>query len=178
MTATPDRALRRADAPEAFETAPAPSKTRRKKDMHALQALGAMLVGLEPSKLQALRLPERLADAIAQARSITKHEAHRRQLQYVGRLMRDVDPEPLRAALERIQAVPRAERAQFATAERWRDRLLDDELAAGEFVASYPGADPALLAELIGEARGERASGRPPHKSRALFRMVSRHLAK
>ena len=63
----------------------APSKTRRKKDMHALQDLGATLVGLEPSRLAALGLPERLADAIAQARSITKHEARRRQMQYVGR---------------------------------------------------------------------------------------------
>jgi ribosome-associated protein len=158
------------------ETAPAPSKTRRKKAMHALQDLGAKLVGLEPSKLEALGLPERLADAIAQARSITKHEARRRQLQYVGRLMRDVDPEPLRAALERMQALPRAERAQFAAAERWRDRLLEDELAVGEFVAAHPGADQAVLAELIREARGERAGGRPPHKFRALFRMVSRYV--
>ncbi len=146
--------------------------------MQALQDLGAMLVGLEPSRLAGLGLPERLADAIAQARSITKHEARRRQLQYVGRLMRDVDPEPIRAALERSQALPRAERAQFAAAERWRDRLLEDELAVAEFVAAHPGVDPAELVELIREARSERASGRPPHKFRALFRLVSGSIAK
>lgn len=178
MTVPPDRSLRRPDAPDALAASPAPSKTRRKKDMRALQDLGATLVGLEPSKLQALSLPERLADAIAQARSITKHEARRRQLQYVGRLMRDVDPEPLRAALERIQALPRAERARFAAAERWRDRLLEDELAVAGFVAAHPGADHAELAELVREARGERASGRPPHKIRALFRLVSRCVAR
>jgi ribosome-associated protein len=177
MPAPPDRSLRRDDVPESPQAAPAPSKTRRKKDMHALQDLGAMLVALDPSKLEALRLPEQLVDAIAQARSITKHEARRRQLQYVGRLMRDVDPEPIRAALERILSLPRAERAQFAAAERWRDRLFEDELAIGEFIAAHPGADHALLAELIREARGERASGRPPHKFRALFRMVSRYVA-
>jgi len=137
-----------------------------------------MLVGLEPSKLKALSLPEPLVDAIVQARSITKHEARRRQLQYVGRLMRDVDPEPIRAALERIQALPRAERAQFAAAERWRDRLLEDELAVSEFVAAHPGADHVKLVELIREARSERASGRPPHKFRALFRLVSRYVVK
>ena len=163
------------DAPDADA---APSKTRRKKDMHALQALGEALVGLDPSKLKELELPERLADAIGQARSITKHEARRRQLQYVGRLMRDVDPEPIRAALERMETLPRAERAQFAAAERWRDRLLEEEGAIAEFIAAHPGANLAELAELVHEARSERASGRPPHKFRALFRRVSEHVVK
>jgi ribosome-associated protein len=178
MTAPPDRSLRRTDAPDVPATSPAPSKSRRKKDMHALQDLGALLVGLEPSKLKALDLPERLADAIAQARSITKHEGRRRQLQFVGRLMRDVDPEPIRAALERMQTLPRAERAQFAAAERWRDRLLTEELAVAEFIAAHPDVDPDALAELVREARGERASGRPPHKFRALFRLVSQCIAR
>jgi len=174
MTPPQNRSLRRADAPEAVAADAAPSKTRRKKDMQALQDLGAALVRLDPSRLKALSLPERLADAITQARSITKHEGRRRQLQYVGRLMRDVDPEPIRAALERLESLPRAERAQFAAAERWRDRLLDDELAVTEFVAAHPKADPTDLAALIHEARTERESGRPPHKLRALFRLVSR----
>lgn len=178
MTPPPDRSLRRADAPEAVAADAAPSKTRRKKDMQALQDLGAALVRLDSSRLKALSLPERLADAIAQARSITKHEGRRRQLQYVGRLMRDVDPEPIRAALERLDSLPRAERAQFAAAERWRDRLLDDELAFTAFVAEHPGADSAELAALIHEARTERASGRPPQKLRALFRLVNRCVAK
>lgn len=170
--------MRRTDAPEAPATSPAPSKSRRKKDMHALQDLGVLLVGLEPGRLKALDLPERLVDAIAQARSITKHEGRRRQMQFVGRLMREVDPEPIRAALERMQTLPRAERAQFAAAERWRDRLLAEELAVAEFIAAYPDVDPDALAELVREARGERASGRPPHKFRALFRFVNHSVAK
>jgi ribosome-associated protein len=178
MTASPDRSMRRADAPEAPAATPAPSKSRRKKDMHALQDLGELLLGLEPSRLKVLNLPERLTDAIAQARSITKHEGRRRQLQFVGRLMRDVDPEPIRAALERMQALPRAERAQFAAAERWRDRLLADELAVAEFIAAYPHADPNELTALVREARSERTSGRPPHKFRALFRFVNHSIAK
>ncbi len=78
-----------------------PSKTQRKHRMHALQELGAELVLLDPSRLEKLDLPEALADAIALARRLTRHEAKRRQMQYIGRLMRDVDPEPLREALVR-----------------------------------------------------------------------------
>lgn len=173
MPAPPDRSLHPDDAGPAIGAGAAPSKTRRKKDMKALQDLGAELVGLEPSRLAALELPELLAEAIAQARTITKHEARRRQLQFVGRLMRTVDPEPIRAALERGHALSREERVRFAAAERWRDRLLDDELAVDAFANAYPGADRSALAVLAREARAERASGRPPHKTRALFRFVN-----
>jgi len=76
-----------------------PSKTQRKHEMHALQALGVDLVALDPARLASLALPEPLVDAIATARTLARHEARRRQMQYIGRLMRDVDPEPIRAAL-------------------------------------------------------------------------------
>lgn len=171
-----DRSLPREDAAGA-DGADAPSKTRRKKDMQALQDLGEKLVELDASKLAALGLPERLADAIRQLRSITKHEARRRQVQYVGRLMRDVDPEPLRAALDRDRATSHAERAQFAAAERWRDRLLQDEQSIDEFVAAHPRADATKLATLIVKARAERAGGQPPHASRALFRLINAQLS-
>ena len=169
--------MRRIEPPEPPGDPATPSKTRRKQDMHALQDLGEQLVALEPTRLAELELPERLVDALVLARSITKHEARRRQMQFVGRLMRDVDPEPVRAALERSAGVSRTERARFAAAERWRDRLLDDADAAGEFVAAHPEVDGAVLAELVREARAERASGRPPHKFRALFRLVARFVA-
>jgi ribosome-associated protein len=169
--------MRRTEPPKPPGDPAAPSKTRRKKDMHALQDLGESLVALDPAKLAELGLPERLVDALALARSITRHEARRRQMQFVGRLMRDVDPEPIRAALERSAGVSRAERVQFAAAERWRDRLLTDADAAGEFVAAHPDVDASALAELVREARAERASGRPPHKSRALFRLVARSVS-
>jgi ribosome-associated protein len=104
---------------------------------------------------------------------MTRHEARRRQLQYVGRLMRDVDAAPIRAALERLASTPRAQRVAFAAAERWRDRLLADDLALTEFVAEHPAVDRGALADLVRESRDERASGRPPHKFRALFRRVA-----
>ena len=171
-----DRTLPRDDAAGAGEGDP-PSKTRRKKDMQALQDLGEKLLELDASKLATLGLPERLLDAIRQLRSITKHEARRRQVQFVGRLMRDVDPEPLRAALNRDRATSHAERAQFAAAERWRDRLLQEEHAVDDFVAAHPSADAARLRTLVVKARAERASAQPPHASRALFRLVNAQLS-
>lgn len=166
---------RQTESPNASDdAATTPSKTRRKKDMHALQALGEALVALDSARLSDLGLPERLAEAIALARSIGKHEARRRQMQYIGRLMRNVDPEPIRDALERLRTVSHAARAEFATAERWRDRLYADDDALEAFVADHPEVDRNELRDLVLEARAERASGKPPHKYRALFRVVSR----
>src|ERR1700736_5432847 len=76
---------------------PAVSKTRRKAEMHVLQELGESLVAQSPARLELLGLPERLAAAIAEARNMTGREARRRQMQFIGRLMRDVDIEPIRA---------------------------------------------------------------------------------
>src|SRR6476661_3794044 len=100
------------------------SKTRRKTEMHDLQSLGETLVRLSAARLSELGLPERLLDAIEQARAITKHEARRRQMQYIGRLMRDVDPDPIRSRLAQWGDAPAAEKARLAAVERWRERLL------------------------------------------------------
>jgi ribosome-associated protein len=166
--------MRRPDpAADAAPVAP-PSKTRRKQAMHELQDLGAELVELDPRIVAKLDLPERLADAIHEARGITKHEARRRQLQFVGRLMRDVDPAPIRAELARLAGVDHAERAHFAAAEGWRDRLLAHDEAVAAFAAAFAGVDAVELAALVRDARAERASGRPPHRFRALFRLIAK----
>jgi ribosome-associated protein len=153
-------------------TTDAPSKTRRKHAMLALQDLGCALVELAPGRLAELDLPERLVDAIAAARHIRAHEARRRQLQYIGKLMREIDPAPLQAALDRWSAGAPAEHARFAAAEKWRDRLLVDDSAIEEFAAAHPGADRDALAALVSDARVERARGTPPHRYRELFRTV------
>jgi ribosome-associated protein len=152
----------------------APSKSERKRAMHELQELGEALIELEPGRLAALGLPERLTDAIAQARGITKHEGRRRQLQFVGKLMRDVDAAPIKAALMEWQRGSNAARARFARLEHWRDRVLAEPDGLAHFLAAYPNADHATLAALVNEARGERSRGLPPHRSRALFRVLTR----
>jgi ribosome-associated protein len=149
-----------------------PSKTRRKHAMHALQNLGEALVALDPKRLKGLDLPERLVDAILQARGITAHEGRRRQIQYIGKLMRDVDPAPLQAALEGWTRGPQEENARFAALERWRDRLLAEPAALEEFLGAYPQADRRHLESLVNDARLERVRGGPPHRFRELFRQL------
>jgi len=164
------------DDPAGDAAAP-PSKTRRKHEMHALQDLGEQLVSLDPARLRTLDLPERLHDAVLLARTITRHEARRRQMQYIGRLMRDVDPAPLATALKRWSEGPAEEKARFAALERWRTRLLDDATGLADFVAEHPSADGAELADLVHAARAERTTGGPPHRQRALFRAIRKAAA-
>jgi len=164
------------DDPAGDAAAP-PSKTRRKHEMHALQDLGEQLVSLDPARLRSLDLPERLHDAVLLARTITRHEARRRQMQYIGRLMRDVDPAPLATALKRWSEGPAEEKARFAALERWRTRLLDDAAGLADFVAEHPSADRAELADLVHAARAERTTGGPPHRQRALFRAIRKAAA-
>ena len=142
--------------------------------MHGLQDLGERLVGLPPVRLASLDLPEQLVDAIALARTTTRHEARRRQMQYIGRLMREIDPAPLAAALAQWAEGPRHEQARFAALERWRTRLIEEPAALDAFVEEHPGSDRATLARLVDEARAERTRGGPPHHQRALFRALNK----
>jgi ribosome-associated protein len=150
-----------------------PSKTRRKAAMHALQDLGEAMVLLTPARLAALALPERLADAILQARHITRWEARRRQMQFIGRLMRDVDPLPIQARLEQWAGAPDAEKARLAHVERWRTRLLSEADALDRLCAESVRADRPRLASLVARIRDERAHGEPPHAYRELFRALN-----
>ena len=140
--------------------------------MHALQDLGEALVRLDSARLAELGLPERLSDAVSAARDIRAHEGRRRQMQFIGKLMREIDPEPVRAALDRWAAGVPSDQALFAAAERWREDLLRDDAAVERFVAEHPAADRAALATLVREARGERTRGSPPHRYRELFRRL------
>jgi ribosome-associated protein len=149
-----------------------PSKTQRKKDMHELQDLGAELVELPEPQLASIPLPERLLDAIMQARRITKFEARRRQLQYIGKIMRDVDAEPIRERLLQFKEVSRTQTARLHLIERWRVRLLEDDTALTELIAEYPRADAPRLRTLVRNALHERAAGEPPKSFRALFRLL------
>lgn len=150
------------------------SKTKRKQQMLELQSLGAALLELPPSQLDALGLAEELAEALRDARAITSHEARRRQLQYIGRLMREVDPEPIRAALAQLTGSSAAARARQRRLEQWRARLIEDDAALTEFAAEAAGAraDLQALRALIRNARREIAENRPPRAQRELFRLL------
>jgi ribosome-associated protein len=149
-----------------------PSKTQRKKTMHSLQRLGSELVDLADKELAALGLPENLHDAIVAARHITSFEARRRQLQYIGKLMRHIDAGPIRETLEmrRLSAQRRA--AFHHRVERWRERLLAEETAFAEFVSAYPHANAQRVRVLIRNVQRERDADRPPRSYRALFQLL------
>ena len=149
-----------------------PSKTRRKKDMLALQAMGAELVGLSAVHLERMALPEPLARAVHDARRMSSHGAQRRQLQYIGRLMREVDAEPIRARLAAIQGGSAEERARQLRVEHWRTRLLEDDGALTEFAREHPAGELQSLRALIRNARREQVEGRPPRAYRELFRAI------
>ena len=148
------------------------SKTRRKKESHALQDLGAELVALSGERLAAIELPDFLRDAVEDARRISGFEARRRQMQYVGKLMRKVDAEPIRARLEAWKSPERAQIAQFKRIEMWRERLLDEENALAELVREYPGADLRQFEDLVRDALQEREQNRPPKSYRELFQAL------
>jgi ribosome-associated protein len=148
-----------------------PSKSQRKRDMHDLQALGQTLTSLSPANLRKLPLDEHILIAILDAQSF-KNEALRRQLQYIGKLMRNVDPEPLRVAIENINKGSREENKRFHDLEKWRDRLIsDDKDAQAAFLLKYPHTELSVLAELIHHAKHESEH---PHSGagRKLFRYL------
>ena len=141
--------------------------------MAALQDLGEALLGLSPARQTELGLPDRLTDALAAARRITQHEARRRQVQYIGRLMREVDPEPIRARLAQWSAAPNAEKARLHAVERWRERLLSEPDALDRLCVERPDTNRAQLSALLAAARTEREQGRPPRARRELYRALN-----
>jgi ribosome-associated protein len=148
------------------------SKTRKKREMHELQALGVALVELPDSQLKKMRLGERLLQAILEAKAIKSHEAKRRQMQYIGRLMREVDAAPIRAQLAEVEGHSAQANARHRRLETWRERLVGDDDALTAFAAEHPGAELQLLRTLIRNARKESAEGKPPRAYRELFRVL------
>jgi ribosome-associated protein len=148
------------------------SKTRRKKEMIELQDLGVALVALSGEQLAAVELPEILHDAVQEARRITDFEGRRRQMQYIGKLMRKIDAAPIRARVEAWATQSRLHTAQFKRLEAWRERLLAEEGALAELAREYPRADAKRLRKLIDGARRERVENHPPKSYRALFQAL------
>lgn len=153
------------------EAAPV-SKTSRKKASLAAQDMGAELVDLSVDTLKRLDLPEDLLDAVLDAKRFTQHGAHRRQLQLIGKLMRDLDTTEIAEQLARLRGESDAAKAEFHALERWRARLLEDDEALSQWLRQHPGADAQQLRQLIRNARREEAEGKPPKSSRQLFRLL------
>lgn len=155
-----------------------PSKTRLKGMMHELQSLGVALAALPEARLAAIELPEPLRDALGEYRRTRSHEGRRRQMQYIGKLMRSVDAEPLREAIARERLPGARETLTLHEVERWRDALLADDDALARFVAERRDADAAALRRLVRAARAEpqQAGVRHGRSYRDLFQWLKEAL--
>lgn len=149
------------------------SKTQRKRQMTELQDIGAALVRLSPEQLARLELPEALREAVLQCKRLTKHEAIRRQKQYIGRLMRDVDAGPIVDQLTALEAPTRKQTALLHLAEKWRDEMLHDAQAVERFAREFPHVDLPRLRALAASAGEERRAKRAPKHFRELFHLIN-----
>ncbi len=129
------------------------SRSKAKAESDALQKLGIQLLDLPVARLAKLELPEKLFDAIAEAKRITNFEGKRRQMQYIGKLMRKVDPEPIQAAVTAAKKGSATETLMLHRAEKWRDDLVAVETAFQKWMDEFPETDTQHLRSLIRQAK-------------------------
>ncbi len=149
-----------------------PSKTKQKEAMHELRDLGAELVELSVGQLKRIKLPENIYEAVRECQKITAHGARRRQVAYLGKLMRGVDDEPIRAGLAMLRGESSAETARLHRLERFRVRLLEDEAVLAEIAALWPSVDLQHLRTLRRNALKEQENNKPPKNFRAIFQVL------
>src|ERR1035437_8474017 len=154
------------------EQAP-PSKTQRKQQMEDLQTLGEELVALSSDRVKRIDIPESLRDAVREAQRMTRpDEAKRRQMQYIGKLMRNVDVEPIRATLALVRGESASETAKLHRLERLRTEFMADEKVLQEIAALYPTVDMQHLRSLRRAALKEQEQNKPLRSYRAIFQLL------
>lgn len=149
------------------------SKSALKREMTALQKLGEELVELSSAKLAKVPMPEELEEAVALARRLKNREGKRRQLQYIGKIMRTIDSDAIKQALESFHHESVAFRQQFHKLENWRDRLLTEgDRALDDLLVEMPNLDRQHLRQLIRQANKEASQNKPPAAARKLFQYL------
>ena len=149
-----------------------PSKSARKRLQQELQQLGEQLIDLSEAELATFALEARIVDAIRDARSIRSHGALRRQKQLIGKLMRELDPEPIRAGLTALRADDLAAKRLFHNAEKWRDRLLREGSSALAAFEQETGIPDSALADLLAEYEVAFSDRAETTLRRKIFRRV------
>lgn len=149
------------------------SKSQRKRDMHALRDLGEKLLSVPEDQLRSLSDTD-IVEAVLECKKITKGNARKRQLQYIGKLMRSANVDEIRELLDQLDSSSSAHVAQFHRLEQWRERLIDEDPdAMAEVLAACPGIDRQHLRQLIRSAIAERNEARdPPVCFRRLFQYL------
>ena len=149
-----------------------PSKTKIKKQMHELRDLGKELTELGKDQIAQLDIPDSLREALSEMKNINKFGAQRRQIQYIGKLMRDIDPAPIIAKLDAWKGKSQHHVAYMHQLERWRDRLVESDDALTELISAYPQADAQRLRTLIRNAQRELETQKPPKNYREIFQVL------
>ncbi|GBD96650.1 MAG TPA: DUF615 domain-containing protein [Nitrospirae bacterium] len=151
------------------------SKTQRKKEAQSLQVLGEKLVKLSIEQIKEIDLPVEIYDAVKFAKTIKKHGAIKRQMQYIGTVMRKYDPEPIREALDNIEHGNYKKAMAFKEIEEWRDELIaGNKMLMEEILEKCPDADRQQLTQLVRNAIREMENNKPPRASRTLFHYLSK----
>ena len=155
-----------------------PSKTRLKQTSHELQELGEAVVALPDGRFDGLAIAEELLDAIRQFKKTKTFEGRRRQMQYIGKLMRKHDVEPIRQAVSDMQFGRAKDSLALHQAERWRAELLADADAATRWIGDHPDTDVQQLRSLIRAARKDAAlvpEKRSGRAYRELYQFIKEH---
>lgn len=163
------------NASDDYEDLPeGPSKSELKRRMTALQALGETLTGLSDKQLRKIPIEDqRLADAIREVRQISSNSARRRHLQFIGKLMRNIDTQPIAEALAALDRERNQAAAHFRSLEQLRDRLLEAGLPGiDEIIDRWPDADRQHLRQLLLQDQRERQRDKAPAARRKLFRYL------
>lgn len=149
------------------------SKSQRKRDMLALQKMGESLIKLSAEQLAKMNLPDTLVTAIQHMKSLSSHGAQRRQLQYIGKIMRHIEPETIEQALKTKELIHEKGTAKFHLLEEWRNKLLlDGDVALNSFLIDYPNADRQQLRLLVRNAQRDRKNEKNTGAEKVLFKFL------
>jgi ribosome-associated protein len=150
-----------------------PSKSQLKRDAKALKSLASQLLAISDSKLKKVPLESDLMESVLEARSMRSHGARKRQLQYVAKLLRRLDPVDIIAAIEGLNSENRALTARQHRSEAWREILLEQgDPALNALLQQRPDIDIQKVRQLIRNSRAENSKGKPPASARVLFRIL------
>lgn len=152
-----------------------PSKSQKKRDMIALQKLGEQLAVEPKDRIMRVPMPDDLRNAIFECQRTKGHEARRRQMQFIGKKMRDLNEEQIAAIqkmFERWRGQSKSETALMHAIERQRERLLANDSALTELLAQHHDLDAQHLRTLVRNARKEQAENKPPKAYREIFQIL------
>ena len=149
------------------------SRAELKRDMDELKEIGARLMDMKPSVLDKLPLNERLREALDESKRIKSHNARKRHLGFIGKLMQDQDIEPIREMFKRMDASSDEYNRHFHQLEKWRDRLIaEGQPALTAFLDKFPEANHQHIRQLVRNAQKEAKQEKPPASARKLFKYI------